>query len=126
MCKSEYAKQRRATADQELSSTGNGSRGSNRASTSTNDPPPPARRSRQRDIRDMTDTNAQNQLDYLWAAAVAENDLAFNVSKLKSIQAFVDAAVVYGKAYTLPTPYKVSGPLHDKLKADMEDLGRPM
>ncbi|CAI5526022.1 unnamed protein product [Closterium sp. Naga37s-1] len=126
MCKSEYAKQRRATADQELSSAGNGSGGSNRASTSTVDPPPPARRSRQRDIRDMTDTNAQNRLDYLWAAAVAENDLAFNVSKSKSIQAFVDAAVVYGKAYTLPTPYKVSGPLLDKLKADTEDLVRPM
>ncbi|CAI7770992.1 unnamed protein product [Closterium sp. NIES-54] len=122
MCKSEYAKQRRATADQELSSAENGSGGSNRASTSTVDPPPPASRSRQRDIRDMTDTNAQNRLDYLWAAAVAENDLAFNVSKSKSIQAFVDAAVVYGKAYTLPTPYKVSGPLLDKLKADTEDL----
>ncbi|CAI7872223.1 unnamed protein product [Closterium sp. NIES-53] len=125
-CKSEYAKQRRATADQELSSTGNGSGGSNRASTSTVDPPSPARRSRQRDIRDMTDTNAQNRIDYLWAAEVAENDLAFNVSKSKSIQAFVDAAVVYGKAYTLPTPYKVSGPLIDKLKADTEDLVRPM
>ncbi|CAI7792389.1 unnamed protein product [Closterium sp. NIES-53] len=126
MCKSEYAKQRRATADQELSSMGNGSGGSNRASTSTVDPPPPARRSRQRDIRDMTDTNAQNRLDYLWAATVAENDLAFNVSKSKSIQAFVDAAVVYGKAYNLPTPYKVSGLLLDKLKADTEDLVRPM
>ncbi|CAI7850863.1 unnamed protein product [Closterium sp. NIES-54] len=126
MCKSEYAKQRRATADQELSSAGNGSGGSNRASTSTVDPPPPASRSRQRDIRDMTDTNAQNRLDYLWVAAVAENDLAFNVSKSKSIQAFVDAAVVYGKAYTLPTPYKVSGPLLDKLKADTKDLVRPM
>ncbi|CAI7757563.1 unnamed protein product, partial [Closterium sp. NIES-54] len=126
MCKSEYAKQRRATADQELSSTGNGSGASNRASASTVDPPPPARRSRQRDIRDMTDTNAQNRLNDLWAAAVVENDLAFSVSKSKSIQAFVDAAVVYGKVYTLPTPYKVSGPLLDKLKADTEELVRPL
>ncbi|CAI5491383.1 unnamed protein product, partial [Closterium sp. Naga37s-1] len=128
MCKSDYAKQRRATADQERSSTGNGSGGtggSNRASTSTVETTP-ARRSRQRDIREMTDEVAQTRLDYLWAAAVAENDLAFNVSKSKSIQAFVDAVIVYAKPYTLPTPYKVSGPLLDKLKADSEDLVRPL
>ncbi|CAI5464482.1 unnamed protein product [Closterium sp. Yama58-4] len=65
-------------------------------------------------------------LDYLWPAAVAENDLAFNVSKSKSMQAFVDAVIMYAKSYTLPTPYKVSGPLLDKLKADSEDLVRPL
>ncbi|CAI5974279.1 unnamed protein product [Closterium sp. NIES-65] len=74
----------------------------------------------------MTDQVAHNRLDYLWAAAVAENDLAFNVSKSKSIQAFVDAVIMYAKPYTLPTPYKVSGPLLDKLKADSEDLLRPL
>ncbi|CAI5476767.1 unnamed protein product [Closterium sp. Yama58-4] len=117
MCKSDYAKQLRAIADQDRSTTGNASGGSNRASTSTVEAPP-VRRSRQRDIRDMTDQVAHNRLDYLWAAAVAENDLAFNVSKSKSIQAFVDAVIMYAKPYTLPTPYKVSGPLLDKLKAD--------
>ncbi|CAI5990633.1 unnamed protein product [Closterium sp. NIES-64] len=65
-------------------------------------------------------------LTYLWAAAVAENDLAFNVSKSKSIQAFVDAVIVYAKPYTLPTPYKVSSPLLEKLKAGSEDLVRPL
>ncbi|CAI5457456.1 unnamed protein product [Closterium sp. Yama58-4] len=125
MCKSDYAKQLRATSDQERSTTGNATGGSNRASTSMVEAPP-VRRSRQRDIRDMTDQVAHNRLDYLWAAAVAENDLAFNVSKSKSMQAFVDAAIMYAKPYTLPTPYKVSGPLLDKLKADSEDLLRPL
>ncbi|CAI6002654.1 unnamed protein product [Closterium sp. NIES-65] len=60
------------------------------------------------------------------ALAVAENDLAFNVSKSKSIQAFVDAVIVYAKPYTLPTPYKVSSPLLEKLKAGSEDLVRPL
>ncbi|CAI5960959.1 unnamed protein product [Closterium sp. NIES-65] len=123
MCKSDYAKQLRATADQELSTTENATGGSTRASMSSVEAPP-VRRSRQRDIRDMTDQVAHNRLDYLWAAAVAENDLAFNVSKSKSIQAFVDAVIMYAKPYTLPTPYKVSGPLLDKLKADSEDLLR--
>ncbi|CAI5965587.1 unnamed protein product [Closterium sp. NIES-64] len=125
MCKSDYAKQLRATADQERSTTENATGGSTRASTSSVEAPP-VRRSRQRDIRDMTDQVAHNRLDYLWAAAVAENDLAFNVSKSKSIQAFVDAVIMYAKPYTLPTPYKVSGPLLDKLKADSEDLLRPV
>ncbi|CAI5978358.1 unnamed protein product [Closterium sp. NIES-64] len=124
-CKSDYAKQLRATSDQERSTTGNAMGGSNRASTSTVEAPL-VRRSRQRDIRDMTDQVAHNCLDYLWAAAVAENDLAFNASKSKSIQAFVDAAFMYAKPYTLPTPYKVSDPLLDKLKADSEDLLRPL
>ncbi|CAI5944390.1 unnamed protein product [Closterium sp. NIES-64] len=110
MCKSDYAKQLRATADQERSTTENASGGSTCASTSSVEAPP-VRRSRQRDIRDMTDQVAHNRLDYLWAAAVAENDLAFNVSKSKSIQAFVDAVIMYAKPYTLPTPYKVSGPI---------------
>ncbi|CAI5532855.1 unnamed protein product [Closterium sp. Naga37s-1] len=125
MCKSDYAKQRRATADQECSSTGNGTGGTggNRASTSTGGEPP-TRRARQRDIREMSDEVAQTRLDYLWAAAVAEKDLAFNVSKSKLIQAFVDAVIVYAKPYTLPTPYKVSGPLLEKLKAGSEDLVR--
>ncbi|CAI5932741.1 unnamed protein product [Closterium sp. NIES-64] len=87
---------------------------------------PPARRSRQRDIRDMADSVARARLDYLWAAVVAENDLAFNVSKSRALQAFVDAAVVYAKPYTLPTPYKVSGSLLDKLRADAEELVRPL
>ncbi|CAI5973997.1 unnamed protein product [Closterium sp. NIES-64] len=125
MCKSDYAKQLRATADQERSTTENATGGSTRASTSSVEAPP-VRRSRQRDIRDMTDQVAHNRLDYLWAATVAENDLAFNVSKSKSIQAFVDAVIMYAKPYTLPTPYKVSGPLMDKLKADSEDLLRPV
>ncbi|CAI5942376.1 unnamed protein product [Closterium sp. NIES-64] len=125
MCKSDYAKQLRATADQERSTMENATGGSTRASTSSVEAPR-VRRSRQRDIRDMTDQVAHNRLDYLWAAAVAENDLAFNVSKSKSIQAFVDAVIMYAKPYTLPTPYKVSGPLLDKLKADSEDLLRPV
>ncbi|CAI5965665.1 unnamed protein product [Closterium sp. NIES-65] len=125
MCKSDYAKQLRATADQERSTMENATGGSTRASTSSVEALP-VRRSRQRDIRDMTDQVAHNRLDYLWAAAVAENDLAFNVSKSKSIQAFVDAVIMYVKPYTLPTPYKVSGPLLDKLKADSEDLLRPV
>ncbi|CAI6008659.1 unnamed protein product [Closterium sp. NIES-65] len=87
---------------------------------------PPARRSRQRDIRDMADSVARARLDYLWATVVAENDLAFNVSKSRALQAFVDAAVVYAKPYTLPTPYKVSGSLLDKLRADAEELVRPL
>ncbi|CAI5984917.1 unnamed protein product [Closterium sp. NIES-65] len=107
MCKSDYAKQLRATADQEPSTTENAAGGSTRACTSSVEAPP-VRRSRQRDIRDMTDQVAHNRLDYLWAAAVAETDLAFNVSKSKSIQAFVDAVIMYAKPYTLPTPYKVS------------------
>ncbi|CAI6012885.1 unnamed protein product [Closterium sp. NIES-65] len=125
MCKSDYAKQLRATADQERSTTENATGGSTRASTSSVEAPP-VRRFRQRDIRDMTDQVAHNRLDYLWAAAVAENDLAFNASKSKSIHAFVDAVIMYAKPYTLPTPYKVSGPLLDKLKADSEDLLRPL
>ncbi|CAI6006402.1 unnamed protein product, partial [Closterium sp. NIES-64] len=64
----------------------------------------------QRDIRDMTDQVAHNRLDYLWAAAVAENDLAFNVSKLKSIQAFVDAVIMFLRA--VDTRAQVMGQLY--------------
>ncbi|CAI7920078.1 unnamed protein product, partial [Closterium sp. NIES-53] len=74
----------------------------------------------------MADTVARARLDYLWAAVVAENDLAFNVSKSRALQAFIDAAVVFAKPYTLPTPYKVSDSLLDKLRADAEELVRPL
>ncbi|CAI7743341.1 unnamed protein product [Closterium sp. NIES-54] len=74
----------------------------------------------------MADTVARTRLDYLWAAVVAENDIAFNVSKSRALQAFVDAAVVFAKPYTLPTPYKVSESLLDKLRADAEELVRPL
>ncbi|CAI5479976.1 unnamed protein product [Closterium sp. Yama58-4] len=122
MCESDPAKLLRAEAERERSSTAGCS---NRASSSSNELQP-ARRARQRDIRDMADDLARGRLDYLWAAVVAENDLAFNVSKSKALQAFVDAAVIYAKPYTLPTPFKVSGPLLEKLKADTEDLVRPI
>ncbi|CAI5474566.1 unnamed protein product [Closterium sp. Yama58-4] len=122
MCESNPAKLLREEAERERSSTVGCS---NRASSSSNELQP-VRRARQRDIRDMADDLARGRLDYLWAAVVAENDLAFNVSKSKALQAFVDAAVIYAKPYTLPTPYKVSGPLLEKLKADTEDLVRPI
>ncbi|CAI7920687.1 unnamed protein product, partial [Closterium sp. NIES-54] len=122
-CPSEFAKRLREADERDRSSTPSNS---NRASTSTTVEMQPARRSRQRDIRDMADTVARKRLDYLWAAVVAENDLAFNVSKSRALQAFVDAAVVFAKPYTLPTPYKVSGSLLDKLRADTEELVRPL
>ncbi|CAI7852709.1 unnamed protein product [Closterium sp. NIES-54] len=55
----------------------------------------------------MANTTARSRLDYLWAGAVAENDWAFQCSKSKSVQAFVDAALAFAKPYTLPSPYKV-------------------
>ncbi|CAI5475868.1 unnamed protein product [Closterium sp. Yama58-4] len=122
MCESDPAKLLRAEAERERSSTAGCS---NRAPSSSNELQP-VRRARQREIRNMADDLARGRLDYLWAAVVAENDLAFNVSKSKALQAFVDAAVIYAKPYTLPTPYKVSGPLLEKLKADTEDLVRPI
>ncbi|CAI7926464.1 unnamed protein product [Closterium sp. NIES-53] len=122
MCNSDPAKLLRAEAERERSSTGGCS---NRASSSSNELQP-VRRARQRDIRDMADDLARGRLDYLWATVVAENDLAFNASKSKALQAFVDAALIFAKPYTLPTPYKVSGPLLEKLKADTEDLDRPI
>ncbi|CAI5507984.1 unnamed protein product [Closterium sp. Naga37s-1] len=57
---------------------------------------------------------------------MADNDLAFNVSHSNSFQAFVDAAVNFAKPYTLPTPYRVSGPLLAKLRADTEALVQPL
>ncbi|CAI5998418.1 unnamed protein product [Closterium sp. NIES-65] len=84
------------------------------------------RRSRQRDIREMADVTARGRLDYLWAAAVAENDLAFRTSSSKAMQAFVDAVAAFGKAYTLPSAYKVAGPLLVKLKLDTEELIKPI
>ncbi|CAI5989022.1 unnamed protein product [Closterium sp. NIES-65] len=84
------------------------------------------RRSPQRDIREMADVTARGRLDYLWAAAVAENDLAFRTSSSKAMQAFVDAVAAFGKAYTLPSAYKVAGPLLVKLKLDTEELIKPI
>ncbi|CAI5525359.1 unnamed protein product [Closterium sp. Naga37s-1] len=84
------------------------------------------RRSRQRDIREMADVTARGRLDYLWAAAVAENDLAFRTSSSKAMQAFVDAVAAFGKAYTLPSAHKVAGPLLVKLKLDTEELIKPI
>ncbi|CAI7772858.1 unnamed protein product, partial [Closterium sp. NIES-53] len=86
----------------------------------------PLRRTRQRDIRDDTDVTARARLDYLWAAAVADNDLAFKASTSSSLQAFVDAVAEFGKAYTLPSAYKVAGPLLAKLKVDTEELVQPL
>ncbi|CAI5963121.1 unnamed protein product [Closterium sp. NIES-64] len=88
--------------------------------------PKPSRRTRQRDIRDMVDDSARARLDYLWAAAVADNDWAFHTSKSPAVQNFVDAAVAFGKQYTLPSPFRVSGVLLQKLVADTEDLVRPL
>ncbi|CAI7891448.1 unnamed protein product [Closterium sp. NIES-53] len=79
-----------------------------------------------RDIRDMVDDSACARLDYLWAAAVADNDWAFHTSKSPAVQNFVDAAVAFGKQYTLPSPFRVSGVLLQKLVADTEDLVRPL
>ncbi|CAI5962774.1 unnamed protein product, partial [Closterium sp. NIES-65] len=98
--------------------------GSNGESTSTMEVQLP-RRSRQRDIREMADVTAHGRLDYLWAAAVAENDLVFRTSSSKAMQAFVDAVAAFGKAYTLPSAYKVAGPLV-KLKLDTEELIKPI
>ncbi|CAI5983237.1 unnamed protein product, partial [Closterium sp. NIES-64] len=86
------------------------------------------RRSRQRDIREMADVTARGRLDYLRAAAVAENDLEFRTSssKTKAMQAFVDAVAAFGKAYTFPSAYKVAGPLLVKLKLDTEELIKPI
>ncbi|CAI5472829.1 unnamed protein product [Closterium sp. Yama58-4] len=125
-CESDFAerspKQLCADAEQERSSVGP----SNRASTSTTVDNLPPRRARQRDIRDMVDTAARSRLDYLWAAAVAENDWAFQCSKSTAVQAFVDAALAFAKPYTLPSPYKVGGPLPLKLRANTEELEKPM
>ncbi|CAI7854564.1 unnamed protein product [Closterium sp. NIES-54] len=74
----------------------------------------------------MADTTARSRLDYLWAGAVAENDWAFQCSKSKSVQAFVDAALAFAKPHTLPSPYKVGGQLLMKLRADTEELVKPM
>ncbi|CAI5529923.1 unnamed protein product [Closterium sp. Naga37s-1] len=74
----------------------------------------------------MGDTGARAQLDYLWAAAVAENDWAFHNSTSKAVQAFVDAAVAFGKPYNLPSPFRMSGALLQKLKVDTEELVKPM
>ncbi|CAI7853666.1 unnamed protein product [Closterium sp. NIES-54] len=56
----------------------------------------------------MVDDAARARLDYLWAAAVADNDWAFHTSEFKAMQNFVDAAVAFGKQYTLPSPFRVS------------------
>ncbi|CAI5948065.1 unnamed protein product [Closterium sp. NIES-64] len=74
----------------------------------------------------MVDDSARARLDYLWAAAVADNDWAFHTSKSPAVQNFVDAAVAFGKQYTLPSPFRVSGVLLQKLVADTEDLVRPL
>ncbi|CAI7736092.1 unnamed protein product [Closterium sp. NIES-53] len=74
----------------------------------------------------MADTAARSRLDYLWAAAVAENDWVFQCSKSTAVQAFVDAALAFAKPYTLPSPYKVGGPLLLKLRADTEELEKLM
>ncbi|CAI5928386.1 unnamed protein product [Closterium sp. NIES-64] len=81
---------------------------------------------RERDIWEMADVIGRGRLDYLWAAAVAENDLAFRTSSSKAMQAFVDAVAAFGKAYTLPSAYKVAGPLLVKLKLDTEELIKPI
>ncbi|GJP44647.1 hypothetical protein CLOM_g4013 [Closterium sp. NIES-68] len=83
-------------------------------------------RPRQRDIRDLVDPKARDHLDYLWACAVAENDWSFWSSRSKAVQAFVDAAVAYGKPYDLPSAYKVGGPLLKRLKADSDALVQPL
>ncbi|CAI5480303.1 unnamed protein product [Closterium sp. Yama58-4] len=121
-CASAVALQLREAAALEAASSG---RGSAHGSTSTVEILP-ARRARQQDIRDMADTGARAQLDYLWAAAVAENDWAFHTSSSKAVQDFVDAAVAFGKAYDLPSPFRVGGALLQKLKVDNEELVRPM
>ncbi|CAI5982221.1 unnamed protein product [Closterium sp. NIES-65] len=74
----------------------------------------------------MVDDSTRARLDYLWAAAVADNDWAFHTSKSPAVQNFVDAAVAFGKQYTLPSPFRVSGVLLQKLVADTEDLVRPL
>ncbi|CAI5469397.1 unnamed protein product [Closterium sp. Yama58-4] len=94
-------------------------------STSTLDVEP-TRRARQRDIRDMVDDTARARLDHLWAAAVADNDWAFHTSRSPAVQNFVDAAVAFGKQYTLPSPFRVSGVLLQKLVADTADIVRPL
>ncbi|CAI5988279.1 unnamed protein product [Closterium sp. NIES-65] len=118
----DYAKQLRASSVEERSSFEDGSNGE---STSTMEVQLP-RRSRQRDIWEMADVIGRGRLDYLWAAAVAENDLAFRTSSSKAMQAFVDAVAAFGKAYTLPSAYKVAGPLLVKLKLDTEELIKPI
>ncbi|CAI5467554.1 unnamed protein product [Closterium sp. Yama58-4] len=94
-------------------------------STSTLDVEP-TRRARQRDIRDMVDDTARARLDHLWAAAVADNDWAFHTSRSPAVQNFVDAAVAFGKQYTLPSPFRVSGVLLQKLVADTANIVRPL
>ncbi|CAI6008638.1 unnamed protein product [Closterium sp. NIES-65] len=42
------------------------------------------------------------------------------------MQVFVDAVAAFGKAYTLPSAYKVAGPLIVKLKLDTEELIKPI
>ncbi|CAI7750287.1 unnamed protein product [Closterium sp. NIES-54] len=74
----------------------------------------------------MVDDSARARLDYLWAAAVADNGWAFHTSKSPAVQNFVDAAVAFGKQYTLPSPFRVSGVLLQKLVAHTEDLVRPL
>ncbi|CAI7825092.1 unnamed protein product [Closterium sp. NIES-53] len=122
ICTSNYAKQLRASASEERTSTDTDSI---RGSSSTIEGQP-LRRTRQRDIRDVADMTARARLDYLWAAAVADNDSAFKASTSSSLQAFVGAAAEFGKAYTLPSAYKVAGPLLAKLKVDMEELVQPL
>ncbi|CAI7912363.1 unnamed protein product [Closterium sp. NIES-53] len=74
----------------------------------------------------MVDDSARARLDYLWAAAVADNDWAFHTSKSPAVQNFVDAVVAFRKQYTLPSPFRVSGVLLQELVADTEDLIRPL
>ncbi|CAI5466158.1 unnamed protein product [Closterium sp. Yama58-4] len=119
---SDYAKQLRASSIKERSSFRDGSNGGSTSSVEVQSP----RRSRQRDIREMADVTASGCLDYLWAAAVADNDLAFRTPKSKEMQAFVDAVAAFDRSYTLPSACKVAGPLLVKLKLDTEELIQPI
>ncbi|CAI7893845.1 unnamed protein product [Closterium sp. NIES-54] len=98
-CTSNYAKQLRASASEERTPTDTDSI---RGSSSTIEGQP-LRRTWQRDIRDVTDASTSS-----------------------SLQAFVDAVAEFGKAYTLPSAYKVAGPLLAKLKVDTEELVQPL
>ncbi|CAI5503847.1 unnamed protein product [Closterium sp. Naga37s-1] len=123
MCPSDFAKQLQATALEAPSTTSGGNSGGGSTSTAELQP---LRRSRQRDIRDLVDVAGREWLDHLWAAAVADNDLVFRVSKSMAMQSFVDAAIAFGRPYTLPSPSRVGSALLEKLVAETEDLIKPM